>query len=59
MESKKPDPSSHTKKPIAREGNKALEIDRPLFEKGKQLDFKEIKAHFLDKINETEGKRID
>lgn len=53
--SKKPDPSSHNNKPIAREGNKALEIERPLFEKGKQLDFLEIRAHFLEKYSAEEG----
>ena len=59
MESKKVDPSSHNKKPIAREGNKALEIERPLFEKGKQLDFNEIKAHFLEKMHDKESQAYD
>ncbi len=36
---KRPLPNSQIKRPISREGNKALEVERPLFEKGIKIEF--------------------
>lgn len=47
MESAKPQAKPIKKMPISREGNKALEIERPLFEKGVKHDFNDIKKHYL------------
>lgn len=33
-----------SKKPISREGNKALEIERPFFETAEKVDFKVMKS---------------
>ena len=45
--------TSGLKKPISREGNKALEIVRPLFETGQKVDFKETKKFLLSKFPPT------
>ena len=42
---------SISKAPISREGNRALEIVRPLLEQGATLAFMQIKNHLIEKTN--------
>jgi hypothetical protein len=52
MESRNPQSASINKQPISREGNKALEVERPLFDKGQKWEFQTLKSHYLTKYSD-------